>query len=74
MGCKMKSCRDLFSDVNTPFVCDGEAIREWMHARFIEKMTQQKRPFALLDGPFEARFEQAVKHIGSLSGLRAARL
>jgi len=56
--------------VNTPFVCDGEAIREWMHARFIEKMKQQNRPFALLSGAFESRFEQAVKHVQTLLGIR----
>lgn len=67
----------LLTDVNTPFVQDGtrdgEAIREWMHARFIEKMTQQNRRFALLQGSFKQRFEQAVKHVQTLSGFRVVR-
>lgn len=65
----------LLTDVNTPFVQDGtrdgEAIRDWMHARFIEKMTQQNRSFALLGGAFERRFEQAVKYVETVSQLSA---
>ena len=67
----------LLTDVDTPFVQDGtrdgEAIREWMHARFIEKMTEQNRPFALLSGAFDSRFEQAVKYIETLCGFGAVR-
>ena len=60
----------LLADVNTPFVQDGtrdgEAIRGWMHARFVEKTTQQNRKCVFLQGSFEERFLQAINSIDDI--------
>jgi NadR type nicotinamide-nucleotide adenylyltransferase len=59
----------LLTDVDTPFVQDGtrdgEAIRGWMHERFIEKLTEQNRYYIMLSGSFNERFQQATAHIDS---------
>jgi NadR type nicotinamide-nucleotide adenylyltransferase len=60
----------LLPDVNTPFVQDGtrdgEQIREWMHATFIEELSRHNRPFRLLSGSFEERLRQAISYIEQL--------
>jgi NadR type nicotinamide-nucleotide adenylyltransferase len=60
----------LVSDPNVPFVGDeirdGEHLREWMHARFIEELTRRSFPFEVLTGSYDRRFEQAVAAIDSL--------
>ncbi|MBS1810700.1 MAG: AAA family ATPase [Acidobacteria bacterium] len=60
----------LLTDVNTPFeqdgTRDGEAIRGWMHATFVEELTAQQRPFQLLSGSREERLANAITMIDAL--------
>jgi NadR type nicotinamide-nucleotide adenylyltransferase len=60
----------LLTDVNTPFeqdgTRDGEAIREWMHAMFVEELTAQQRPFQLLTGTRAERLAKAMRMIDAL--------
>ena len=57
----------LLTDVNTPFIQDGtrdgELIREWMHETFVAELTAQGRPFRLVSGALQARFNRAVESI-----------
>src|SRR5262249_27691729 len=57
----------LLTDVDTPFVQDGtrdgELIREWMHETFVAELTAQRRPFRLLSGALQYRFDRAVEFI-----------
>lgn len=54
----------LLTDIHTPFVQDGtrdgEAIRDWMHAVFVEELTAQGRPYRHVSGPPEERLKAAV--------------
>lgn len=60
----------LLTDVNTPFeqdgTRDGEAIREWMHATFVEELMTQQRPFQFLSGKAEERLASAIAMIDAL--------
>lgn len=60
----------LLTDVNTPFVQDGtrdgELIREWMHNTFVCELTAQRRPFRLISGALEDRFDRAVEYIDEM--------
>jgi NadR type nicotinamide-nucleotide adenylyltransferase len=60
----------LLTDVNTPFeqdgTRDGEAIREWMHAMFVEELTAQQRPFQLLTGTRAERLANAMRMLDAL--------
>jgi NadR type nicotinamide-nucleotide adenylyltransferase len=60
----------LLTDVNTPFeqdgTRDGEAIRDWMHAMFVEELTAQQRPFQLLTGSHNERLANAIRMIDDL--------
>lgn len=60
----------LVPDVNTPFVQDGtrdgEDIRHWMHTQFLSELTRQARPFEVLTGSFQERFDQAQSLIDGL--------
>lgn len=51
-------------DAAIPFVQDGtrdgETIRPWMHQRFMERLSEQKRNYILLSGPHEQRLSRAV--------------
>jgi HTH-type transcriptional regulator, transcriptional repressor of NAD biosynthesis genes len=55
----------LLTDVDTPFVQDGtrdgESIREWMHETFVAELAEQRRPFRLLSGSWQERFNAAVQ-------------
>jgi len=57
----------LLTDVNTPFIQDGtrdgELIREWMHETFVAELTAQGRPFRLVSGALQDRFNRAVECI-----------
>jgi HTH-type transcriptional regulator, transcriptional repressor of NAD biosynthesis genes len=59
----------FLTDVTTPFVQDGtrdgEAIREWMHRRFVEELTATQRPYVILRGPREERLTQALSVLES---------
>jgi NadR type nicotinamide-nucleotide adenylyltransferase len=65
----------LLTDVDTPFVQDGtrdgEAIRAWMHAAFVEELTAQGRPFRILPGQYDERLARAVQSIDALLRERA---
>ena len=45
---------------------DGEAIREWMTKRFVERLDGEALPHAVLTGSHEARLEQAMAAIEAL--------
>jgi HTH-type transcriptional regulator, transcriptional repressor of NAD biosynthesis genes len=57
----------LLTDVNTPFVQDGTRdgalIREWMHETFVTELIAQRRPFFLVSGTLQDRFNRAVECI-----------
>lgn len=54
----------LVPDPSVPFVQDGlrdgEHVREWMHARFLELLQQQGRRFEVLSGTYEERYREAL--------------
>ena len=60
----------LLTNVNIPFVQDGtrdgEFIREWMHETFVAELTVQRRPFRLISGALQDRFDSAVGYIDGL--------
>lgn len=45
---------------------DGEQIRHWMHDRFVEKLTETKRPFVIVRGSKEERLARAIEQIDML--------
>ena len=57
----------LVPDPSMPFVQDGlrdgEAIREWMHKRFIEELTADSFPFHILMGTYKERESQAIETV-----------
>lgn len=42
---------------------DGEHIRHWMHNRFMERLTETRRPFIVVRGSREERLKQAIEAI-----------
>ncbi len=46
---------------------DGESIRHWMHDRFIERLTEDQKPFILVRGTPEQRLQAAVRAIDQLA-------
>lgn len=66
----------LLADVNTPFVQDGtrdgEAIRGWMHERFIEQLRADGRPYVEVAGLPEVRLRLAAAAIDGLLCARGA--
>jgi HTH-type transcriptional regulator, transcriptional repressor of NAD biosynthesis genes len=60
----------VLTDVDTPFVPDeirdGERIRQWMHNRFRDELSQMRTPFIVVSGPHEQRLAAAVKEIDAL--------
>lgn len=66
----------LLADVNTPFVQDGtrdgEAIRGWMHERFIERLQADGRAYIEVAGPPETRLRTAAVAIDALLRARGA--
>lgn len=44
---------------------DGEAIRSWMHRRFVEVLQHDNRPFIVVSGSHEERMRAAVQAIES---------
>lgn len=57
----------LTSEEGVPFVQDGlrdgEHLRSWMTARFIERLEESKRPWRLLTGPEGTRIADALSAI-----------
>jgi hypothetical protein len=47
-------------------VRDGEKIREWMHARFLELIRAGGTPHVLITGAWDARPPQAIAAIDAL--------
>lgn len=45
---------------------DGELIREWMHDTFVAELTAQQRPFRLVSGALQDRFDSVVEYIDEL--------
>jgi HTH-type transcriptional regulator, transcriptional repressor of NAD biosynthesis genes len=60
----------LIPSPDVPFVQDGvrdgEKIREWMHARFLELIRANGTPYVLITGAWDARLPQAIAAIDSL--------
>jgi NadR type nicotinamide-nucleotide adenylyltransferase len=55
------------TDVDIPFVQDGlrdgEAIRAWMHALFLQRLREAARPFSVVRGGVSERLESTVSTI-----------
>ncbi len=60
----------LITDLNTPFVQDetrdGEHLRQWMHNRFIEQLTKEKKQFMVIDGSKKERLKKAISLINNI--------
>ena len=60
----------VLTDVNTPFVQDdirdGEAIRHWMHDRFVAELSRLATPVLFVSGTHEERMAAAVSRIDAL--------
>lgn len=60
----------LIASPDVPFVQDGvrdgEKIREWMHARFLELIGASGAPHMLITGAWETRLPQAILAIDAL--------
>ena len=60
----------LLTEPDFPFVQDGwrdgEAIRHWMHARFVEQLTTLSTPVVRLRGPLDQRIADASAAIDAL--------
>jgi NadR type nicotinamide-nucleotide adenylyltransferase len=60
----------LIPSPDVPFVQDGvrdgEKIREWMHARFLELIRAGGTPHVLITGAWDARLPQAIAAIDAL--------
>jgi HTH-type transcriptional regulator, transcriptional repressor of NAD biosynthesis genes len=60
----------LLTDVDIPFVQDGyrdgEAIRTWMHGRFVAELQRSGRPYVVLSGPHAHRLRIAVEAVDPL--------
>ena len=53
-----------------PFVADAirdsEHLRDWMTRRFLDVLNEEHLPYAVLTGPPDARFDQAISAIDRL--------
>ncbi|HEX2205706.1 MAG TPA: AAA family ATPase [Longimicrobium sp.] len=60
----------LLAEPDFPFVQDGwrdgERIRDWMHAAFVEQLAAQPAPVVRLRGPLERRVAEAAAAIDAL--------
>jgi HTH-type transcriptional regulator, transcriptional repressor of NAD biosynthesis genes len=70
LGARDKVDLYLLAEPDFPFVQDGlrdgESIRDWMHARFVEELRRLPTPVLRLRGPLEARAATAAAAIGAL--------
>ena len=66
----------LIPSPDVPFVQDGvrdgEKIREWMHARFLELIRANGTPYVMITGAYDSRLAQAIAAIDALLARRAA--
>jgi NadR type nicotinamide-nucleotide adenylyltransferase len=53
-------------------VRDGEKIREWMHARFLELIHANGTPYVPITGAYDTRLAQAIAAIDALLARRGA--
>jgi len=57
----------LLLDVDVPFTQDGwrdgESIRDWMHGRFVEQLSKQRKATKILSGSWPERTEKAGKSV-----------
>lgn len=62
----------LVSNVDAPFVQDGtrdgESIRGWMHARFLERLQAHHSNHIVVSGDYEERFAASVSAIAQIAG------
>lgn len=60
----------LLTEPDFPFVQDGwrdgESVRDWMHARFVERLAALPTPMVRLHGPLDDRIAQASAAIDAL--------
>src|SRR5690606_27913102 len=63
IGAKDRVDLYLLTAPDVPFVQDGfrdgEHIRQWMHERFFEQLSQGSREWMLVDGPYDRRLHIA---------------
>jgi diamine N-acetyltransferase len=76
IGARDKVDLYLIPSPDVPFVQDGvrdgEKIRDWMHARFVELIEAAGMPYVLITGPYEARLPKAIAAIDTLLALKKA--
>lgn len=64
----------LVPSPDVPFVQDGvrdgETIRAWMHARFLELIEAAHVPHVLITGPYDTRLPRAIAAIDTLLALK----
>jgi nicotinamide riboside kinase len=53
-------------------VRDGEKIRGWMHARFLELIRANGTPYVPITGAYDTRLAQAIAAIDALLARRGA--
>lgn len=74
IGARDKVDLYLIPSPDVPFVQDGvrdgEKIREWMHARFVELIEAAGMPYVLITGTYEARLPKAIAAIDTLLALK----
>lgn len=67
----------LVTGVDAPFIQDGtrdgEAIRSWMHAAFLEALAADGRPHRVLSGSWDERFDAAVHCVDVVLAERVSR-
>lgn len=70
IGANDKAALYLLTAPDVPFVQDGfrdgEKIRDWMHARFVEQLAAGSVPSCLLKGTYDGRFSAAVEAVQRL--------
>jgi NadR type nicotinamide-nucleotide adenylyltransferase len=68
----------LIPSPDVPFmqdgVRDGEKIREWMHARFLELIRANGTPYVLITGAYDTRLAQAIAAVDQLLAKQGAEL
>ncbi len=70
IGDRCKADLYLLPEPDVPFVQDGfrdgELIRDWMHERFHQQLTEFKLPFQVLSGSYADRERQAISAVNEL--------
>jgi len=68
----------LIPSPDVPFVQDGvrdgEKIREWMHARFLELIRANGTPYVLITGAYDTRLAQAIAAVDQRLSKQGAEL